>query len=214
MPYKEKSLGVRHQKILDFIADYQKNYGHPPSIREIGEACNISSTSVVNYYLDQLEKSGNIERDRKVSRGVRLEIPKSRMLRVFICHSSTDKLIAHRIYQQLTNDGFDAWLDKEKILPGENWELEIRNAIYDADVIIICLSKTSISKEGYVQKEIKYALEKSSEKPEGTIFIIPAKIEECDVPNELHKWQWVDLFEDDGYNKLIVSLKKRSKDLV
>lgn len=72
MVRKSKGLGERHQRILDFIADYQREYKHPPSIREIGEACGISSTSVVNYYLDQLEKSGNIERDRKISRGVRL----------------------------------------------------------------------------------------------------------------------------------------------
>ena len=72
MVRKSKGLGERHLKILDFIADYQRDYKHPPSIREIGEACDISSTSVVNYYLDQLEKSGNIERDRKISRGVRL----------------------------------------------------------------------------------------------------------------------------------------------
>lgn len=72
MVRKSKGLGERHQKILDFIADYQREYKHPPSIREIGEHCGISSTSVVNYYLDQLEKSGNIERDRKISRGVRL----------------------------------------------------------------------------------------------------------------------------------------------
>ena len=72
MVRKSKGLGERHQKILDFIADYQREYKHPPSSREIGEHCDISSTSVVNYYLDQLEKSGNIERDRKISRGVRL----------------------------------------------------------------------------------------------------------------------------------------------
>jgi repressor LexA len=72
MVRKSKGLGERHQKILDFIASYQREHKHPPSIREIGEDCDISSTSVVNYYLDQLEKSGNIERDRKISRGVRL----------------------------------------------------------------------------------------------------------------------------------------------
>ena len=72
MVRKSKGLGERHQKILDFIASYQREHKHPPSIREIGEDCDISSTSVVNYYLDQLEKSGNIERYRKISRGVRL----------------------------------------------------------------------------------------------------------------------------------------------
>lgn len=72
MVRKSKGLGERHQRILDFIASYQREHKHPPSIREIGEHCDISSTSVVNYYLDQLEKSGHIERDRKISRGMRL----------------------------------------------------------------------------------------------------------------------------------------------
>jgi repressor LexA len=72
MVRKSKGLGERHQKILEFIQEYQRKYKHPPSIREIGENCDISSTSVVNYYLDQLEKSGHIERDRKISRGLRV----------------------------------------------------------------------------------------------------------------------------------------------
>ena len=72
MVRKSKGLGERHQKILEFIQDYQRKYKHPPSIREIGENCGISSTSVVNYYLDQLEKNGYIERDRKISRGLRV----------------------------------------------------------------------------------------------------------------------------------------------
>lgn len=84
MVRKSKGLGERHQKILNFIEDYQRKHKHPPSIREIGEHCDISSTSVVNYYLDQLEKNGHIERDRKISRGVRLtgNTPLGDMLRV------------------------------------------------------------------------------------------------------------------------------------
>jgi len=72
MVRKSKGLGERHQKILEFLQDYQRENKYPPSIREIGEKTGISSTSVVNYYLDQLEKKGMIERDRKISRGVRL----------------------------------------------------------------------------------------------------------------------------------------------
>src|SRR5581483_1907457 len=72
MVRKSKGLGERHQKILDFIQEYQRKHKHPPSIREIGENCGISSTSVVNHYLDQLEKTGHIERDRKISRGLRV----------------------------------------------------------------------------------------------------------------------------------------------
>jgi repressor LexA len=75
MVRKSKGLGERHQKILDFLLDYQRENHYPPSIREIGEKTGISSTSVVNYYLDQLEKRGMIQRDRKISRGVRLSGP-------------------------------------------------------------------------------------------------------------------------------------------
>jgi len=72
MVRKSKGLGERHQKILEFLQSYQRENRYPPSIREIGEKTGISSTSVVNYYLDQLEKKGLIHRDRKISRGVRL----------------------------------------------------------------------------------------------------------------------------------------------
>jgi repressor LexA len=72
MVRKSKGLGERHQRILDFLQEYQRTNKYPPSIREIGVKTGISSTSVVNYYLDQLEKRGLIERDRKISRGVRL----------------------------------------------------------------------------------------------------------------------------------------------
>jgi repressor LexA len=72
MVRKSKGLGERHQKILDFLLEYSRDNHYPPSIREIGEKTGISSTSVVNYYLDQLEKRGLIQRDRKISRGVRL----------------------------------------------------------------------------------------------------------------------------------------------
>jgi repressor LexA len=75
MVRKSKGLGERHQRILDFLQIYQRANKYPPSIREIGEKTGITSTSVVNYYLDQLEKKGLIERDRKISRGVRLSGP-------------------------------------------------------------------------------------------------------------------------------------------
>jgi len=66
-----KGLTSRHQKILEYLDD-RLSKGYPPSIREIGEATDISSTSVVTYYLKQLEDWGYIERDAKFSRALRL----------------------------------------------------------------------------------------------------------------------------------------------
>jgi len=72
MVRKSKGITDKHIRVLEFVNDYQTRFGRPPSIREIGEKVKISSTSVVNYYLEQLEKMGYLERDNRVSRGMRL----------------------------------------------------------------------------------------------------------------------------------------------
>jgi repressor LexA len=72
MVKRSQGIGPRHQKILKFMETYQKQYGYPPSIREICDTTEISSTSVVNYYLDQLEKWGYIKREKNISRGITL----------------------------------------------------------------------------------------------------------------------------------------------
>lgn len=75
MARKRMGLSDRHKKILEYLDEYQNLNGYPPSIREIGERTGITSTSVVNYYLAQLEKSGYIERESHISRGIRLVKP-------------------------------------------------------------------------------------------------------------------------------------------
>jgi repressor LexA len=75
MARKRMGLGDRHKRILEYLDEYQIQFGYPPSIREIGEKTGITSTSVVNYYLDQLEKAGYIERESHISRGIRLLKP-------------------------------------------------------------------------------------------------------------------------------------------
>ncbi len=74
-----KGLTQRHQKILEYLDERMKK-GYPPSIREIGEATDISSTSVVTYYLKQLEEWGYIERDAKFSRALRLSGSKTQSI--------------------------------------------------------------------------------------------------------------------------------------
>ncbi|WP_335132298.1 TIR domain-containing protein [Nostoc sp.] len=78
-------------------------------------------------------------------------------------------------------------------------------------VAIVCLSHRSINKIGFVQREVKFTLDVAEEQPEGSIFIIPAKLEECDIPQRLHQWQWVNLYEQDGYKRLLLALRVRAK---
>ena len=74
MVRRSKGLGERHEKILELLRKAGER-GYPPSIREIGEECGISSTSVVNYYLTQLEEWGYIDRTDKISRSIRIKHP-------------------------------------------------------------------------------------------------------------------------------------------
>ena len=113
---------------------------------------------------------------------------------------------------RLTQDGVDAWLDKAKLLPGQDWELEIRKAVRETDVVVICLSK-KFAQKGYRQKEVQIALGEAGLQPEGEIFIIPARLEECNVPQSLQRWHWVDLFEPNGFSILEKSLKLRADKL-
>jgi len=133
----------------------------------------------------------------------------NRKLRVFLCHSKDDKTKVRKLYRRLVADGFDAWLDEEKLMPGQDWDLEIRNAMRETDIVIACFSNTSVTKTGYVQKEIKFALDIADEQPEGKTFIIPIRLEECSVPERLRRLQWVNLFERNGYKKMTGSLRRQ-----
>lgn len=140
------------------------------------------------------------------------------VLRVFLAHSSFDKPLVRELYQKLrSEDWVDPWLDEEKLLPGQDWSGEISKAVRESDVLVVCLSKKSVEKEGYVQKELKYALDATLEKPEGTIFIIPIRLDNCEVPSRLMSYHFLDYFPDKerirSYKILLKSLQLRATQL-
>lgn len=147
-----------------------------------------------------------------------MAITPTRKVKVFLCHSSEDKSSVEDIYQRLNMEGWiDPWLDKEKLLPGQDWDLEIEKAVEEADVVLVFLSNNSVTKEGYVQKELRFVLKMAEYKPEGTIFILPLRLNECPLPRSLRSWHCVDNFPEDkkewAYGRLLDSLNMRAKDL-
>jgi serine/threonine protein kinase len=131
-------------------------------------------------------------------------------IRVFLCHCSEDKAAVRDLYSKLRDSGARPWLDEEELLPGQEWKEEIPKAVQDSDVVIVCLSEHSLTKKGYVQREIRFALDVADEQPPGTIFVIPVRLRDCDVPDRLKKWQWVNLYESGGYQRLAKALTLRS----
>ncbi len=141
----------------------------------------------------------------------------NRPLRVFLCHSSNDKPAVRELYQKLRAEPWiQPWLDEEELYPGQDWNMEIEKAVEAADAIIVCLTKNSINKDGYVQRELRIVLEFADYKPEGTLYIIPVRLEDCELPRSLRKWQYADYFEgqrERGLQRLLVSLQKRANSL-
>lgn len=99
------------------------------------------------------------------------------------------------------------------MLPGQAWQNEIPKAVRAADAIVVCFSRAAVNRAGYFQKEIKFALDALDHQPEGSIYLIPAKLEDCSVPERLGHLHWVDLQGDRGYDKLKKSLLARAKQL-
>lgn len=142
-----------------------------------------------------------------------MDHPKNHPIRVFLCHTSADKPKIRELYRYLRKRGIKPWFDEEDLIGGQDWQSEIPNALSNSDVILVCLSKNAVTKEGYVQKEITFALDKALEKSEGAIFIIPVRLEECIVPQRLNRYQWVDLYREDGHKRLMTSLNTRALQL-
>lgn len=139
----------------------------------------------------------------------------NRLFRVFLCHASQDKPVVYELYNALKSEGWiDPWLDQAKILPGQDWRIVIEEAVEESDVVIVCLSNQSLNKEGFVQKEIRYAYDIALEKPTGTIFLIPLRLEDCILPRGLRDRHWVDYFgpeKSNSYARLIEAFKLRYK---
>ena len=128
--------------------------------------------------------------------------------RIFICYAREDLEIARRLHRDLQARGYETWIDFEDLLPGERWGSTITRAIKESAYFAALLSSRTISKRGFVQKEIKEALEVFERIPPGEIYLIPIRLDACTpVDRRLRECQWVDFFPSyqSGFQSLLRS---------
>lgn len=128
------------------------------------------------------------------------------MTRVFISYAHEDLEAAQKLYEQLRAiPGVEPWFDKEDLLPGMKWKPAIRKAIRESDYFLALLSGRATTKRGYVQKEMKEALEVRDEFPEDKAFLIPVRLEDCQPPDSLSDTHYADLFPNwrQGFRKIL-----------
>jgi hypothetical protein len=127
--------------------------------------------------------------------------------KIFLCHASEDKPAVRKVHAKLVALGYEPWLDEHDLIPGQDFKREISSTLRECKCVFIFFSNNSVSKRGFVQREMNIAIDVLQEIPLGGIFIIPIRLDDCEIPQEFEKLQWVDFREKSFWSKLQKSLK-------
>jgi hypothetical protein len=182
------------------VMEYNDSNGNWYEVHLIILPLLTSQQVYVGAYKKNLKKAAKPEKAFKSS-------PK-----VFLSYAREDIKSAQHLFNDLRNAGVEVWFDQVSLLPGHKWKVAIQQAIEKNRFFIALLSTKSVNKMGYVQKELKEALDILDQYPESSIFLIPVRLDACNTSYErLRDLQWVDMFPDwnNGLARILKSLKSQ-----
>jgi hypothetical protein len=111
---------------------------------------------------------------------------------IFLSYASPDQARVLPFFDGLKQNGFNVWIDCRCLMPGQNWDFELKRALEKSSLVIIFLSNNSVNRRGYVQREIKIALDKLSEKLIDDIYIVPVLLDlDTTIPDQLKSIQCI-----------------------
>jgi hypothetical protein len=134
--------------------------------------------------------------------------------KVFIAYAEENFAVAERLYYALLAADFDPWVDKKKLLPGQNWPRSIERAIEISDFFLACLSQRGVSKRGFFQSELRYALDTAARLPLDEIYFLPVRVDDCPVPPQISRQiQYVDVFPsfEAGLERILRVMREAGK---
>jgi hypothetical protein len=129
---------------------------------------------------------------------LRIEDRTIQVTRVFLSYAHEDADAARRIYTSLSDvPNCTIWFDEASLRLGERWESTIRREMRESDYVLLLLSSRSRERAGFCHREVRLAVEILELFPEASIYLLPVRLDECDMPLEvlrgLHR---IDLFRD------------------
>ncbi len=131
--------------------------------------------------------------------------------RIFINYAREDAPHADSIYDFLKIHAHEPWMDRRDILPGEEFEYAIAAALKESDFFLSILSPRSVSKRGYLRKEMKLAAEAALRLLPGDLYFLPLVVEECEGPPELARFQRLELSDPQWTDRLLAAIDRGLK---
>ncbi len=126
---------------------------------------------------------------------------------VFISYANKDQERVKPFFKELDRQGFTVWMDCFRLKGGQNWDFEIKRAQEKSEFVISFLSNNSVARRGYVQREMKDAVDKLKEKLIDDIYLIPVLLDDdLEIPPEVKELQCIRASNPDGMQDLVDAL--------
>lgn len=170
-------------KLLRDLVEYYRQIGHDPAIDPIADDCSAIAMKLIGDPI----------------------MAKNEPL-VFISYARPDLHVTHALAALLESAGLRTWFDKKDLQGGQDWESVIRQGIAEASLVLICLSTRSVDRKGYFHKEMRYAVNEAMKLPKGKVYIVPVRLDSCEIPEDLRPWHTLDLFDLSGSHALLKSI--------
>jgi hypothetical protein len=129
---------------------------------------------------------------------------------IILCHAFEDKKVVSPIHDTLKDSGFEVWIDSESVFGEQDWEPDIADWLGRAACMLIFLSKNSVRKIDSTRHEFGQLIDAWKDIPTGTVYTISVRINDCQIPDLLSSLEHIDLFEDQGLERVIRRLREGS----
>ncbi|WP_013325750.1 toll/interleukin-1 receptor domain-containing protein [Gloeothece verrucosa] len=138
-------------------------------------------------------------------------------IQIFLAYAEEDREDVYELYEKLESKDYKPWLAPKDLKAGQIWPERISQAIRESSIFIACFSETSVKKQGYVQKELRQALNLMAGMPVGQIYFIPLKLNNCELPEllipnigySLPDIHYIDYWTEDGFDLLLNSIQEQ-----
>ncbi len=126
---------------------------------------------------------------------------------IFVSYAHEDEDVVRALVRFLQATGYTTWFDKDDLLGGQEWETVIPKAIAASQLVMLVFSSHSVKKRGFVQKELRLAVDEASKIPPSQVYIMPIRLDLCEWPDAVSRYHVIDLFSGKDFPKLLESVK-------